>query len=90
MALVATTVATLKAVWETAVARWAQAQALTLSDGDRPNFSIDGVSVDWPQYEEHLLKLIADAQKAYADAVALAVTVDAFDAGPVVVVTQGR
>jgi hypothetical protein len=85
----ADTIAKLKSVWETAVDRWSQAQALALSEGDKPNFTLEGVGVSWPEYEAHLIDNIAQAKKQYMEALELSTAVDQFE-GPVVEYTFGR
>jgi len=74
---------TLLTAYENAVAELAAARAAYSTNGERPNFSLDGVSVDWPTYERHL---IDQAERLLALYLAGAQMED----GPCVVYSQGR
>lgn len=74
---------TLKAAYENAVNQLAAARAAYLTDGDRPNFSLDGVSVNWPAYEAFLIEQVQDLLEAWLKA-------DQAYNGPVWLTTVGR
>ena len=41
-----------------AITEFATYQAAYASNGYRPNFSINGVSINWPEYEKHMIDKI--------------------------------
>ena len=53
---------TLVTALESATTQFAAYQALYVTNGYLPNFSVDGVSINWPEYEASMLEKIAKLQ----------------------------
>lgn len=70
---------TLLTAYTNAVAQYAAAQAAYVANGDRPDFSIDGVSVNWPEYELFLLEKIDRMQERYLKALEIDAITDPFE-----------
>ena len=83
MALLSTDADSLLTLYRATVTELNTLRAMFAQNGPLPAFSIDGVAVDWPGYEDHLIKK-KDAY--YAEYI----MVQRLSDGPVVVRTEGR
>jgi hypothetical protein len=70
---------TLLTAYTNAVQQYDDAQAAYVANGDRPDFTIDGVAVQWPEYELFLLDKIDRAQQRYIRALEIETITNPFE-----------
>lgn len=82
VALTSTDADSLLTLWRSVVTELNTLRAQFAANGPLPAFSIDGVAVDWPAYQDHLIKMKDAYYEEYQTVLRQA-------DGPCVIVTQG-